>query len=55
MGLEPIYAAVAEAPCKSNAATATQYEHFHFFVAKKSLPLPHCLNGPLQIVEIYPH
>ena len=47
MGLEPICAAAAVASCKSNAAAATQYEHFHFIAAKKSLPLPHRVNGPL--------
>ena len=49
MGSEPICAAAAVASCKSIAAAATQYEHFHLIAAKKPLPLPHRVNGPLYL------
>ena len=35
------------------AATATQYEHFPLIVAKKPLPLPHRVNGPLVSFIFY--
>ena len=35
MSFKPICEAVAAASCESNAAAATQYEHFHLIAAKK--------------------
>ena len=40
MGLEPICATVAVESCKSNAAAAAQYKHFHLIASVATTDAP---------------